>query len=61
MQRVREALFARGSRGIRTLGKTFRALDSYDKNRKVDRDEFVVGLREHGVTITKSESDVFFY
>jgi len=39
----------RGINTIRTLGKTFRSLDSFDGNRKVDRDEFYIGLKENGV------------
>ena len=36
LNRLREQLVARGSTTIRGLGRTFRALDSYDGNRKVD-------------------------
>jgi len=55
---VREALVKRGATTIRGLGRTFRALDSYDGNRKVDGGEFFVGLQEHGVKLSKTESDV---
>lgn len=58
LNRLREALLARGSTTIRGLGRTFRALDSYDGNRKVDAGEFFVGLQENGVRITKAEADV---
>lgn len=53
LRKVRDALNARGANTIRALGKSFKALDSFDNNRKVDRNEFVVGLKENGVTITK--------
>ncbi len=57
LDRVKAALKKRGSRTIAGLGRTFRALDSYDGNRKVDAEEFNVGLRENGVELTQEESD----
>jgi hypothetical protein len=53
LKKVRDALNARGANTIRALGKTFKALDSFDNNRKLDRNEFVVGLKENGVSLTK--------
>ena len=58
LQRVRDALEARGSKTIRSLGRTFRELDSYNGDSKVDRDEFIVGLRENGVNLSKNEFEV---
>lgn len=58
LNRLREALVKRGSTTIRGLGRTFKALDSYDGNRKVDAGEFFVGLQENGVKLTKAEADV---
>ena len=58
LQRVRDQIFARGAKTIRGLGRTFRALDSYDGNKKVDRNEFLVGLKENGVQITKDEANI---
>jgi hypothetical protein len=52
---------ARGSTTIRGLGRTFRQLDSFDGNRKVDAGEFFVGMQENGVKITKAEADVRFF
>lgn len=57
---VRDQLQRRGSKTIRGLGRTFRALDSYDRNRKVDRQEFAVGMRENGVELSASEYQVLF-
>ncbi len=57
---LREQLNKRGSKTIRNLGRTFRALDSFDGNRKVDRSEFAVGLRENGVTLSSSELSALF-
>jgi len=58
LQRLKDQLNARGSTTIRGLGRSFRTLDSYDGNRKVDSQEFFVGLQEFGVKITKAEADV---
>jgi len=33
-------------------------MDNCDGNRKVDQQEFFVGLQEHGVKLTKVETDV---
>ena len=58
LSKVKAALQRRGSKTITGLGRTFRALDSYDGNKKVDSSEFNVGLRENGVELTQAESDV---
>ncbi|CDW76743.1 ef hand family protein [Stylonychia lemnae] len=47
----------RGAQTIRSLGKVFKSLDSYDGNRKVDAGEFFVGLQEVGVKLSRQESD----
>ena len=57
LERVKSALKRRGSRTIAGLGRTFRALDSFDGNKKVDAEEFRVGLKENGVDLTQEESD----
>ena len=57
---LREQLNKRGSKTIRNLGRTFRALDSFDGNRKVDRNEFAVGLRENGVSLSTQELSILF-
>ena len=43
---------------IRGLGRAFRNIDSYNGDRKIDKEEFYVGLREYGVNISKKEADV---
>ena len=58
---VRAQLEARGGNSIRGLSRQFRLLDSYNGNRKVDPQEFYVGLQENGVKITKAESDVRYF
>ena len=55
--RVRAALKKRGTKTIAGLGRTFRALDSFDGNNKVDSQEFYIGLTENGVEITQDESN----
>ena len=57
---LRQQLEKRGSRSIRDLGRTFRALDSFDGNKKVDRQEFSVGLRENGVNLSAQEYGILF-
>jgi len=57
---LREQLSKRGSKTIRNLGRTFRALDSFDGNRKVDRSEFAVGMRENGVNLSAQEYNILF-
>ena len=44
LQKVKDALNSRGAKTIRSLGRVFRSLDSYDGNKKVDAGEFYVGL-----------------
>eukprot|EP01017_Pseudomicrothorax_dubius_P046382 TRINITY_DN8164_c0_g1_i2.p1 TRINITY_DN8164_c0_g1~~TRINITY_DN8164_c0_g1_i2.p1 ORF type:complete len:194 (-),score=74.01 TRINITY_DN8164_c0_g1_i2:152-733(-) len=60
LQKVKAAVEARGAKTIRSLGKVFRAMDSFDGNRKVDRSEFAVALREIGVSIAKADEDALF-
>ena len=50
---VREQLQKRGTKTIRGLGRAFRTIDSYDGNRKIDKEEFYWGLKDFGVDITK--------
>ena len=47
---------ARGARTIRGLGRVFKAIDN-DGNRKLDSQEFFVGLNECGCNLTKEETN----
>ena len=47
---------ARGARTIRGLGRVFRIMDDTG-NRKIDAQEFFVGLNECGCNLTKEETD----
>ncbi|CAD8135108.1 unnamed protein product [Paramecium octaurelia] len=60
LKRVRDALNARGTKTIRSLGICFRCLDSYDGNRKLDKNELKVGLAENGVQLSWNEIDILF-
>ena len=46
---MRQCFITRGAVTRQTLARTFRALDSYDGNKKLTRDELIVGLRENGM------------
>ena len=50
----------RGSETIRVMGRLFRQMNSYDGNRKINKEEFLLGLREVGINPTKQESEVLF-
>jgi len=47
----------RGARTIRGLGRVFKSFDT-DGNRRVDAQEFNVGLNECGCSLTKEETDM---
>lgn len=47
---------ARGAKTIRGLGRVFKTMDD-SGNRKVDAQEFFVGLNECGCSLTKEETD----
>jgi hypothetical protein len=58
LHKLKEQLKARGATTVRGLGRTFRIFDNLDGNRKVDAGEFLTGLNEIGVQISKAEADV---
>lgn len=58
LNRMREQLAARGARSIRGLSRSFKLFDSYDGNRKVDAQEFYIGLQENGVKVSHAEAEV---
>ena len=49
----------RGANGIRGLGIVFRRIDN-SKDRKLDRSEFMWGLRENGHVLSPSEFERIF-
>ncbi|XP_055037064.2 calcyphosine-like b isoform X2 [Misgurnus anguillicaudatus] len=55
IERLRLQCLARGSAGIKGLGRTFRIMDD-DNNRTLDLKEFLKGLNDYGVLIEKEEA-----
>ncbi len=59
LAKVKEALYSRGVNGVRGMGRIFRRFDSADGDRRIDREEFYVGLKELGVTnISNKEAEI---
>ena len=56
IEKVRNQMNARGAKTLRSLGRVFATYDT-DNNRKVDAQEFFVGLNESGCDLTKEETD----
>jgi Ca2+-binding EF-hand superfamily protein len=40
------------------MGKVFRIMDNGDGNRKINKEEFYIGLKDLGVTISKREAEI---
>ena len=59
LQKVLGVLKQRGGHGIRGLGIVFRRMDN-NGDRKMDRNEFMWGLRENGHTLSPSEFERIF-
>jgi hypothetical protein len=57
---LKENLDKKGYDSIRILGKVFRDMKSYDGYNKINKDEFLAGLRDTGVLLPKSASEVNF-
>ncbi|XP_027137973.1 calcyphosine-like b isoform X1 [Larimichthys crocea] len=59
VERLRLQCLARGSSGIKGLGRTFKIMDD-DNNRSLDMKEFLKGLNDYGILIEKQEAmDLF--
>ncbi|XP_061119337.1 calcyphosine-like b isoform X1 [Conger conger] len=59
VERLRLQCLARGSSGIKGLGRTFKIMDD-DNNRTLDMKEFMKGLNDYGVLIEKEEAMKLF-
>ncbi|XP_058614224.1 calcyphosine-like b isoform X4 [Onychostoma macrolepis] len=59
IERLRLQCLARGSAGIKGLGRTFRIMDD-DNSRTLDMKEFLKGLSDYGVLIEKEEAMKLF-
>ena len=57
LDKVRSQLKKRGTKTIAGLGRTFRQFDSYNGDRKIDKEEFAVGLWEIGIELNWDESN----
>ncbi|XP_039254914.1 calcyphosin-like protein [Styela clava] len=59
IERLRLQCLARGSSGIKGLGRIFKIIDD-DHNRRIDIKEFKKGMRDYGVDLEKDEiTDLF--
>ncbi|KAJ8287090.1 hypothetical protein GJAV_G00047540 [Gymnothorax javanicus] len=59
LERLRLQCLARGSSGIKGLGRTFKIMDD-DNSRSLDIKEFMKGLNDYGVLIEKDEAMKLF-
>jgi hypothetical protein len=55
---IRQNLLKNGYDNLRILGKNFREMPSYDRYNKVNRDEFLVVLRDLGILLPKYATEV---
>uniref|UniRef100_A0A4W6FR19 Calcyphosine-like b n=1 Tax=Lates calcarifer TaxID=8187 RepID=A0A4W6FR19_LATCA len=59
VERLRLQCLARGSSGIKGLGRTFKIMDD-NNNRSLDFKEFLKGLNDYGILIEKEEATALF-
>jgi Ca2+-binding EF-hand superfamily protein len=59
LQKILDTMKARGAHGIRGLGIVFRRMDN-NGDKKMDRNEFMWGLRENGHNLSPSEFERIF-
>jgi len=59
LKKILDTLKKRGAHGIRGLGIVFRRMDN-NGDKKMDRNEFMWGLRENGHTLSPSEFERIF-
>ncbi|XP_066038440.1 calcyphosin-like protein [Chamaea fasciata] len=59
LERLRLQCLARGSAGIKQLGRVFQVIDG-NNSRTLDFNEFLRGLRHYAVTINKEEAQELF-
>ena len=55
LKKVQDKLFSKGARSIRGLERIFKKMDSYDGNKKLDKNEFFEGLNDYGCNVSKEE------
>jgi len=59
LEKIKETLKNRGAHGIRGLGIVFRRMDN-SRDKKLDRYEFMWGLKENGHNLSPSEFERIF-
>ncbi|XP_062269015.1 calcyphosine-like b isoform X2 [Platichthys flesus] len=59
VERLRLQCLARGSSGIKGLGRTFKIMDD-DQNRSLDFKEFLKGLNDYGILMEREEAAALF-
>ncbi len=55
---MKDQLNKRGTEAIRSIGKMFRQMDSYDRDNKISREEFIISLRNLGVNLSQQDLEV---
>ena len=58
INKAKDIINKRGVESIRSTGRVFRQFDSYDGKDKVNKDDFLFGLRESGINLPKEDQDV---
>ena len=58
INKAKDIINKRGVESIRSTGRVFRQFDSYDGKDKVNKDDFLFGLRESGINLPKEEQDI---
>jgi len=58
IQFIKDTLDKKGVDKVRSLGKLFRQMESFNGTSKVNKDEFLAGLRDQGVSLQKLHQEV---
>ena len=58
INKAKDIINKRGVESIRSTGRVFRQFDSYDGKDKVNKDDFLFGLRESGINLPKEEQNI---
>ena len=57
INKAKDIINKRGVESIRSTGRIFRQFNSYDGKDKVNKDDFLFGLRESGINLPKEDQD----
>jgi Ca2+-binding EF-hand superfamily protein len=57
MNKVKDQIVKRGSK-LPILGKTFRAFQTYDGDKKISKDDFLFSFKELGIDLSEEELNV---